>query len=46
MTKAVILSGKQSGADGSYNYDSLYANIQEELASADIKIINQEILII
>lgn len=40
----IIKAGKQN--DGSYNYDSLYANIQEELASADIKIINQETMLV
>ena len=36
----VVNSGKQ--ADGTYNYDHLYANIKEEISEADIAVINQE----
>lgn len=40
----VIKSGKQS--DGSYNYDNIYANIKNEIESADVKIINQETVLV
>lgn len=39
----VISSGKQ--ADGTYNYDHLYSNIKDVIASADIAVINQETIL-
>lgn len=39
----VIQSGLQ--ADGSYNYDHLYANIKSEISAADIAVINQETIL-
>ena len=40
----VIKSGLQN--DGTYNYDSMYENIKDEIAYADIKIINQETMLV
>lgn len=40
MHMGVVKSGEQ--ADGSYNYDFLFREIQPALESADIKVINQE----
>jgi poly-gamma-glutamate synthesis protein (capsule biosynthesis protein) len=40
----VYKSGKLS--DGTYNFDSFFKNIQEELAWADIKVINQETILV
>ena len=40
----VYKSGKQS--DGTYNFDSFFENIQEELEWADIKVINQETILV
>ena len=31
--------------DGSYNYDAIFSNLQEEISSADIALVNQEVLI-
>jgi len=39
----VINSGKQ--ADGSYNYDHLYANVKDMISAADIAVINQETIL-
>ncbi len=39
----VIENGKQ--ADGTYNFDSLYSNLAEEISAADIAIINQETIL-
>lgn len=43
--ESVILSGKQSGADGSYNYDFLFEGIKEQVESADIAAIYQTMII-
>ncbi len=40
----IIKAGKQD--TGYYNFDSLYVNIREELESADIKVINQETMLV
>ena len=40
----VIKSGEQS--DGTYNYDNIYSNIKNEISYADIKIINQETVLV
>lgn len=40
MHMGLVNSGKQ--ADGTYNYDFLFADIADYLAASDIKIINQE----
>ncbi|MBR3058310.1 MAG: CapA family protein [Clostridiales bacterium] len=39
----IIQSGRQS--DGSYNYDRIYENIKDEIKDAEIKVINQEVLL-
>ncbi len=39
----VINSGKQE--DGSYNFDAVYANVKDYIADADIKVINQEVVL-
>ena len=39
----VVKSGKQ--ADGSYNYDHLYANLAGDIQSADIAVVNQETIL-
>lgn len=40
----VIASGKKK--DGTYNYDDLYKNIKSEIEWADIKVINQETMLV
>ena len=40
MHTSVVNSGEQG--DGSYNYDHLFANVADRIASADIAIVNQE----
>jgi poly-gamma-glutamate synthesis protein (capsule biosynthesis protein) len=40
----VYESGKLS--DGTYNFDSFFANIQDEIKWADIKVINQETILV
>lgn len=40
----VYKSGLQS--DGTYNYDSFFANIKDELDTTDIKVINQETVLV
>ncbi len=40
MHTPVINSGKQ--ADGTYNFDHLFANVADKIESADIAIVNQE----
>ncbi len=32
-------------ADGSYNYDHLFANVKEEIEDADIALVNQEVIL-
>lgn len=32
-------------ADGSYNYDALFANVKDDISAADIAIVNQEVII-
>ena len=32
-------------ADGSYNYDHLFANVKNEIGSADIALVNQEVIL-
>ena len=32
-------------ADGSYNYDHLFANVRDKVASADLAIVNQEVIL-
>lgn len=32
-------------ADGTYNYDHLFANVKEEIESADIALVNQEVIL-
>ena len=32
-------------ADGSYNYDHLFANVKEEIEGADIALVNQEVIL-
>lgn len=39
----IVESGKQE--DGSYNYDHLYDEIKDEIAAADIAIVNQETIL-
>jgi poly-gamma-glutamate synthesis protein (capsule biosynthesis protein) len=39
----VVQSGKQT--DGTYNFDSLYANLADEIKDADIAVINQETIL-
>jgi len=39
----VIHSGKQE--DGSYNFDAVYANVKSYIQGADIKVINQEVVL-
>lgn len=39
----VVKSGKQK--DGTYQYDHLYANLTEEIQSADIAVVNQETIL-
>ncbi len=39
----VIDSGRQ--ADGTYNYDHLYSNIKDEIAAADLAVVNQETIL-
>jgi poly-gamma-glutamate synthesis protein (capsule biosynthesis protein) len=39
----VVQDGKQE--DGTYNFDSLYSNLTDEIASADIAVINQETIL-
>lgn len=36
-------SGKMS--DGSYNYDHLFKNVKEDISSADIALVNQEVIL-
>lgn len=43
MHEAVMDSGLQ--ADGSYNYDHLFAHIQEDIDAADVAVINQETIL-
>lgn len=43
LHEAVMDSGLQ--ADGSYNYDHLFAHIQEDIDTADIAVINQETIL-
>lgn len=43
LHEAVMDSGLQ--ADGSYNYDHLFAHIQEDIDAADIAVINQETIL-
>jgi len=31
--------------DGSYNYDAIFANLQEEISAADLALVNQEVVI-
>ncbi len=31
--------------DGSYNYDAIFANLQEKIAAADIALVNQEVVL-
>lgn len=31
--------------DGSYNYDAIFANLEEEISEADLALVNQEVLI-
>jgi poly-gamma-glutamate synthesis protein (capsule biosynthesis protein) len=42
--ESVYKSGKLS--DGTYNFDSFFANIKDEIKWADIKIINQETILV
>lgn len=39
----VAESGMQE--DGTYNFDSLFANVKEEISEADLAIVNQEVII-
>lgn len=39
----VAESGVQE--DGSYNFDALFANVKDEIAAADLAIVNQEVII-
>lgn len=39
----VAASGKMS--DGSYNYDHMFSNVTEEIESADLAIVNQEVIL-
>ena len=32
-------------ADGSYNYDAIFANLAEEISAADLALVNQEVII-
>ena len=32
-------------ADGSYNYDAIFANLAEEISAADVALVNQEVII-
>lgn len=32
-------------ADGSYNYDTIFANLAEEISAADLALVNQEVII-
>lgn len=43
LHEAVVESGHMS--DGSYNYDHLFANVKDEIESADIAIVNQEVIL-
>ncbi len=43
MHTRVTDSGKQE--DGSYNYDHIFANVKEEIAGADVALVNQEVII-
>ncbi|MBQ4066510.1 MAG: CapA family protein [Clostridia bacterium] len=49
MVGDVLLHEKvsESGemADGTYNYDHLFANVREEIEAADIAIVNQEVIL-
>jgi len=40
---SITNAGKQE--DGSYNYDNIYANVRDYIKDADIKIINQEVVL-
>lgn len=43
LHEKVADSGKM--ADGTYNYDHLFANVKSEIESADISIVNQEVIL-
>lgn len=43
MHTRVTDSGKQE--DGSYNYDHIFAHVKEEIAGADVALVNQEVII-
>lgn len=43
MHTPVTNSGKQE--DGSYNYDHIFAHVKEEIAGADVALVNQEVII-
>ena len=43
MHMGIVTTGKQ--ADGSYNYDFLFEGIEEFLAEAEVKMINQETIL-
>lgn len=43
LHEKVVESGL--GSDGTYNFDHLFANVKDEIQSADIAIVNQEVIL-